>query len=241
MLAIVGALVGPSGACTNASVGNGEGEGTNLPADAAPEPDAAAEPDAAPTDAGSVGLTLTQSNSLDVIGGVSVSCFEAINSYYRVFDLGALGVQGDFTVQKVTFGVEECVSGAAGLQATVVLSTLDGELSLANLVRVASTDTVVPDVAFPENGELGGTLHEVPIEATVPAGSVLVVELTHRAFAEDQSFLVGANRAGETGDTFVRSPACGENEPTAASEIETEEGDPVNMQWVLVLAGQTNR
>jgi len=228
-------------ACSNASVGGSDGEGTGVRADAAGIPDAGGDgsgPDAAaPDGAGGGGpLTLSQSNSLDIIGGVSVACFEAINSYYRVFDLNMIGVVGDLEVSKVTFGVEECVSGGVGLPATVVLSTLDGDLSLANLTLLASADTVIPDVALPPEGELGGALREVPIAATVPAGSVLVVEMTHRAFAADQSLLIGSNRAGKP-TTFLRAPACDENEPTPAEEIEDEDGTPVRMDWVVVVEG----
>lgn len=198
--------------------------------DASPLADAADLPEA---DAGVV--VLTHSSTLDVIGGVSVACFEAVNSYYRVFDLAKEGIEGDIRVKKVTLGVEECVSGGVGLPATVILSTLDGPFVLANMERIASAQTNIPDVAFPQEGEVGGALHEVEIDAIVPAGSTLVVELTHRAFGEDQSLLVGANREDLDEPTFLRAPACGEGEPTPSSEIDDENGDPANMSWVLVV------
>ena len=235
-------------ACNLAEVGvSKEDAGTGGRADASSPPDR----DASVIDAGIGGddadppqpdagrITLTHSNNLDVIGGVSIACFEAVNSYYRVFDLAEEGITGDLHVSKVTFGVEECVSGGVGLEATVILSTLDGPLMLANMERIDAAETVIPDVAFPDEGEVGGALHEVAMNAVIPAGSTLVVELTHRAFGADQALLMGANRDDLEEPTFLRAPACGEGEPTPSSQVDDENGDPANMSWVLVLEGET--
>jgi hypothetical protein len=233
-------------ACNLAEVGVSKDTGTGDAADASP-PDrdgsvidasiVGEDADPPGPDAGQV--TLTHSDNLDVIGGVSVACFEAVNSYYRVFDLVAEGIERDLHVSKVILGVEECVSGSVGLPATIILSTLDGPFVLANMERIAAKETVVPDVAFPPEGEAGGVLHEVEMDAIIPAGSTLVVELTHRAFGADQLLLVGANRDDLEDVTFLRAPACGESEPTPSSEVDDEEGDPSNMSWVLVVEGES--
>ena len=234
-------------ACNLAEVGVEDGEGNGDRPDAAASTDSS--PDSSLVDAGPLAdadrpqadagvLTITHSSSLDIIGGVSVACFEAVNSYYRVFDLAREEIAGDVRVRKVTFGVEECVSGGAGLPATVILSTLDGPLRLANLERIATAQTNIPDVAFPDEGEVGGALHEVEMDALIPAGSTLVVELTHRAFGEDQTLLVGANREDLDEPTFLRAPACGEGEPTPSSEVPDENDDPANMSWVVVVEAE---
>lgn len=233
-------------ACNLAEVGVGKDDaGTGGQADAAADApdssliDASPLPDAGDQPQPDAGVfELTHSDSLDIIGGVSVACFEAVNSYYRVFDLAAEGIEGDVRVRKVTLGIEECVSGGVGLPATVILSTLDGPFVLANLERIASAQTNIPDVAFPDEGEVGGALHEVQINALVPAGSTLVVELTHRAFGQDQSLLIGGNRENLKDPTFLRAPACGEAEPTPSSEVDDENGDPANLSWVLVVEAE---
>ncbi len=230
-------------ACSSAKVGDAEGEGSSevdagnlgggLPDGGGPATglDAAAPP----PDAGQV--RLTQSFSEDVIGLNSVACPEAVNSYYRVFDLAAEGVTGPIEVKQVTFGVEESVSGSGGLDATVVLYTLDGALALANLDLVIAADTVIPDVAEPPGGEAGGLHHVVPIEATIEPGSTLVVEVTHPGLNQDQSLLMGSNRAGQSGSTFLRAPECGDDEPTRSEDIETDDGEQPVMHWVLVVEG----
>jgi len=238
-----------SGACTNAKVGDatggvdgadagGGGGGGGSAADAG---GGGADPlaDAAPSAPDAGPLTLTHSQSLDIVGFNSVTCFEAVNSYYRVFDLDALGIDGPISVNKVTFGVEECLSGAAGLPATVKLHTLEGGLALGNLTQIAAADTLIPDVAVPDEGELGGLLHEVAIESPVPAGSTLVVEVTHPGLNQDQSLFMGSNRAGESDPSYLRAPECDTNEPTPAAMVPDEEGNFPTMHWVLVVDGQT--
>jgi hypothetical protein len=245
--------------CATAKVGDAEGAGETVDAggdngagdddDGDGGDDGLADaggstPDAAPPPQPSP-VTLTQSNSLDVIGFTSIACFEAVNSYYRVFNLATFGIDGPLEVNKVTFGVEECTSGTGGLPATVLLHTLegplqpDGRFQLANLTRLESAETTIPDVAFPDEGEVGGALHEVPIRTTVPAGSTLVVEVTHPGFTADQALLMGANGAGETGLTYLRAPECDTNEPTPAGQIEDENGNTPTMHWVMVVDGET--
>jgi hypothetical protein len=251
---VVIALVVPtllaSGACSSARFGDAEGEGSVIDAggivggrpDAADLPPAA---DAAPAPPTPRPVTLSQSNSDDIVGGTAVACFEAVNSYYRVFPLAQAGITGDLEVSGITFGVEEAVSGAAGLPATVLLHRLegtlgaDGEFQLSSLEDVNSVDTTIDDVAFPGEGDIGGDRHTVSITGTIPAGGTLVVEVTHPAFNVGQSLLMGSNTAGETGFTYLRAPACGTNQPTKANDIIDEDTDDnVIMHWVIEVIGK---
>jgi hypothetical protein len=237
-------------ACTSAKFGDGAGEDAGVESDAGGggfEP----APDAAPPAPDAGRIVLTQSQSMDIVGFTGVACFddddvETVNSFYRVFDLAAEGIAGPIQVTKVIFGVEESVSGSTGLPATVILRTLDGEftadqnqLVLANMSGppLGSAETVIPEVAFPGKGQLGGLLHEVPIQATVPAGSRLVVELTHQALEPGQALLMGANRLGQDGFTYWRAAACELAEPVNPDTIEDDAGDPFIMHWVLVVEG----
>ena len=240
-------------ACTSARVGDGEdGVGTSPDgggggggvgdqdsggggsADAAPS-----TPDAARQD-----VSLSQSDSLDIVGDNSVACggkttIDA-NSYYRVFDLGALGVNGPFQVETVTFGVQEATStDGTGRPATVKIHTLAGALQVNNLTEVTVEPTVIQELAPDPPGEIGGRMHEVSIDATVPAGSIMVVEVAHDALDDDEFLLMGSNRADQDGPTFVRSPTCGQGEPTDIDTLEDEEGNPIVMHWVLVVNGHT--
>jgi hypothetical protein len=239
-------------ACSSARFGDAEGEGTVADAGGDPgggTPDAGGigvpTPDAAPQTPTPIAVTLSQSTSDDIVGGTAVACFEAVNSYYRVFPLVQAGVEGDLQVSGVTFGVEEALSGAGGLPATVLLHKLEGTLGpdgafqLSSLELVNTVDTTISDVAFPGEGEIGGDRHTVSITGTIPAGGTLVVEVTHPAYDEGQSLLMGSNTAGETGFTYLRAPACDTNQPTKASDIVDEDtGDNVTMHWVLEVIGK---
>ncbi len=213
----------------------GGGGGGSPQADAAPS-----GPDAAPPQ----DISLSQSNSLEVVGDNSVACGDdtniEANSYYRVFDLAALGVAGPLQVENVIFGVQEASSAdGSGQPATVKIHTLDGALQVNNLTELASQDTVIQELAPDPPGEIGGRLHEVAIDAAVPAGSLMVVEVAHGALPDDEFLLMGSNRASQDAPTFLRSPFCGVGEPTDADTIEDDEGNLVVMHWVLVVGGRS--
>ena len=241
-------------ACANARVGDGEdgvgaapdsggGGGVGDQDGGGGEPPGA---DASPggADAAVQDLSLSQSRSLEIVGDNSVACGDkttiAANSYYRVFDLAALGVAGPFQVETVTFGVQEATStDGSGRPATVKIHTLDGALQVNNLSEVATQETVIQELAPDPPGEIGGRLHEVSMDAAVPAGSIMVVEVAHDDLDEDEFLLVGSNRAKQDAPTFVRSPFCGVGEPTDADSFEDEENNPVVMHWVLVVDGRS--
>ncbi len=178
------------------------------------------------------------------MGDNSVACGDdvaiAANSYYRVFDLAALGVTGPLQVETVTFGVQEATSvDGSGQPATVKIHTLEGALQIDNLTEVASQNTVIQQLAPDPPGEIGGRLHEVSVDASVPAGSIMVVEVAHGALEQDEFLLIGSNRANQDGPTYIRSPFCDVGEPTDADTIDDENGDPIVMHWVLVVAGRS--
>jgi hypothetical protein len=255
-LAIAGALA--CGGCTSARLGDVGDDSNGSSSDAGGgglggEPDAGGggidpTPDAAPPQPDAAvpqPLTLTQSDSQNIVGDNSVACgpdvdhFSA-NSYYRVFDLPALGVTGPLEVSKVTFGLQECTSNDGnGLAAVVTLHTLVGALQVANLTEVAHKDITIQELAPDPPGTVGGRLNEVTLDATVPAGSVLVVEVSHDALDDGEFLLMGSNRAGQTGPTFVRGAECGVGEPRDVDTLTDDGGDPIVMHWVLEVDGQT--
>lgn len=256
-IALVGALT--SAACTNARLGDRDDEGNGSAADAGgevgdqpdagpgggqPEPDAGGgqpEQDAAPELAP---ITLSHSNSLDIVGDNSVACGPndftvSAQSYYRVFDLTALGLTGPLHIEKVKIGIQQSTSSdGKGHQADVALYTLDGELQLDNLTNLTRTTITVRELAPDDPGDVGGLLRDVAIEATVPAGAVLVVELSHGDLPEGDSLLIGSNQAAQTGPTFTRAAFCGDDEPIDTDDIEVG-GDQVLMHWVLQVDGLT--
>jgi hypothetical protein len=227
-------------------IGNGEGteaDGGAPGGGSEPEPGPDADPNDPPDPGGGGGggggggddgdgdgdgdeVTLSQTNSDAIDDGNSEACVELDdneaptrtleNSYYRAFDLAAEGIEGDFQVSSVLFGVDESTAPDDSAQpATVRLHILDGdELLLENLDEIASQNI---DIAPQELTTL-----EVPIEATVPAGSTLVFELfVPSTDQQGEFFFIGSNSEGQRAPSFVRAPddGCDFDEPTDLADI----------------------
>jgi gliding motility-associated-like protein len=159
-------------------------------------------------------VRLSHSFNDDILDGNSVACVNgfghADNSYLRVYDLNQFGygIGNDFDVTNVQFGVELAV-GAGGSQPAVVnLYTLSGPLTYANLTLVATQNITIPDQSE--------TLFNLPITATIPGGSTLVVELfTPNGQSVGNFFYIGSNSYSQTDLSYGVFPDCGPySEPT---------------------------
>jgi hypothetical protein len=169
---------------------------------------------------------ITHSVSQTITSSSSVSCnaggLHTDNSYMRVFDLvNDFSISGPISVTSVDFGIE-LADGATGSQpVTVNIYTLSGSLLFSNLTLIASQPISVPDQSL--------TILNVPISASIPAGSLLVVEIyTPDGQISGNSFFVGSNGLGQTGPTYLAAADCGVPQPTNTALI----GFP-NMHFVL--------
>ena len=140
----------------------------------------------------------------------SVSCnsggFHTDNSYYRRFDLPSFGIDGDFEVCNVTIGVEVANDGGgAGQPLTVNLYTWPTFPANTGTL-VGTADVTVQDQAL--------SVLSIPVTATLPAGSALVVEVfTPSGIADSNEFFIGTNTAGETAPSYIKAASCGINSP----------------------------
>ena len=189
--------------------------------DAAPRADAATVP---PTDGEASEITLRQTESDQILDNNSIACVEQPegvpirnleNSYYRVFDLAAEGIDDTFAVSSVRIGVESAVKADNGNQpATVRLHTLAGELLIQNMTEIASRPVDIPPT---QQGSI-----DVPISADVVGGSALVVELfVPEAPDEGTLFFMGSNNLGQRAPSYLRAPATGCDfiEPTEFADV----------------------
>lgn len=223
-----GMASGDGGDDTGDATGDGSGDGVDLPdAGGGGLPDAGHQdpPDAGDTGGGPV--TITHSNSMALEASTGVSCQSTFgdkkNSWYRLFDLPAMGITGAVDVNKVTFGVQVADSGGGTQPVTVKLHRLQGEFVVGNLSELARAKINVPDERL--------QLHEVPITTTVPAGSTLVAEVSvPNGEFQGYYFFPGANSAGQSGPTYVKSE-CGASQPTDAATL-----DPPFPDFHLVLS-----
>jgi hypothetical protein len=157
---------------------------------------------------------LTQSNSQSIVPASSVSCNNSTehtdNSYYRVFDLGQLGIDGDFSVTEVEVGIESATSSLGTQPIQVKLYELSGAFTTANLLSLGSA-----------NGNVADTIEEVlpfPVSGTATASSKLVVEFFTPAGVGNLLY-IGSNNLGETGPSYIRALDCVIDEPSTCSSI----------------------
>ncbi|HLU68796.1 MAG TPA: hypothetical protein VKZ63_21090 [Kofleriaceae bacterium] len=242
MARAIAALVAALGiAACNAAVGDPSGSPAEAPApvDAGTpggeeEDDGSGSPDAAPVE-----RELSQSASEEIAPQTGIACIEQDdttdpptpvehreNSYYRLFDLEALGVVGRLDVEEVSFGIESASSPEGSQPASLVLHALSvDDFKVAQLTQLASVSLTIPNQ--------GAGITTVPVAVSVPPGSKLAVELlVPEGDGTGRLFFIGANAAGQTGPTYLRAPACGVVEPTDMADI----GFP-DVHFVLTVSG----
>lgn len=170
-------------------------------------------------------VTLTQTTSQTLKDANSIACADSGDgttrgaSYYRVFDLPALGINKPFTVSKITFQVETCtrLSGAGCTTVAAHVGTYSGTvgggtLSLASRTVLATNATVTVPAG-------SATTVEAPITATIPAGQKLIIDIEAPDQANTYSFFVGSNDGGESGFGYILSSGCSVNQPTNISAV----------------------
>ncbi len=186
-------------------------------------------------------VVITQSVSSTVDGG-GVSCgnsgagYTTENSYWRLFDLAAMGFNDDITLTSVDMGVRVALNGNPSLSTSLRFYTLEGEFLIENL-------TLIDEVEWSaQEGEPQAYLLNLPISDTivVPGGSMFVVEWftpsgdpAETGYENPIDIRYGRNTEGETGPTYLSSESCAITEPTPTSEI----GEFGHLHWVLFVNG----
>lgn len=160
--------------------------------------------------------TITQSTSSAITPGAAVSCnggsptfLHTDNSYYRAFTLSSFPVLTlpQFRVDTVSFGVETANDAAgAGQPVTVNLwRSSANPPTLATLTAVSSDAINLPDSA-------SGTVFTANIASQpvfIVATDILVVEIfTPSGQATNNSFFMGSNAGGQSGQSFIRAASC---------------------------------
>ena len=161
---------------------------------------------------------ITHSSSQAITPLNSVSCNNASghtdNSYWRAFNMTTFVGGSDYNVTSVSFGVEEA-TGAGGTQPVTVrlYTNSGGAFPAGTRTQIATTTIQVLDSA-------SGTVLNVPLVATVPAGSELVMEVfTPNGQATGNFFFIGSNTAAETGPSYLSAADCGLATPTDTATI----------------------
>jgi hypothetical protein len=187
--------------------------------------------------------TITQSASQAIVPLNSVSCNSpaghADNRYFRAFTLPSFGINNAFEITSVDIGIEEATAGVArGAGAKSISKSKKGKSiggSPTGNSQPVTINLYTSSTAFPTGypgsltligttsimvADQSGTVLNVPITATAPAGSQLVVEVfTPSGEKVGNFFFIGSNSAGETGPSYILAADCGITTPTATSAI----------------------
>ena len=180
-------------------------------------------------------VTLSRSESNYVIPGTvacynSTSMYTPTNTYWRAYNLAALGVTTDFTARSVTIGIETAAATAGSQTITVKLYTNTGAAFPGGTrTQISSNDFTVPNITAPTI-----MTFNLPTPVVVPAGTnELVFSVTSQDFSTTgNSFFIGSNAAGETASSYISAAGCSITTPTSYSAI----GYP-NVNIVLAVNG----
>ena len=162
-----------------------------------------------------VPVVITHSVSQSIVPG-TVTCNAAgipdENSFYRDFDLANdFGISDDFNVSSVEFGVEE-ITGPVSLTMNIYSTAGPFPTGFPGSLTLQGTANFTVDV--PNNL----TIVSVPLNATIPAGAIMVYEMKINLGALNV-FFPGSNAAGQTGVSWIASAACGITSPTDFAAI----------------------
>jgi subtilisin-like proprotein convertase family protein len=177
---------------------------------------------------------LSQTTSQSIGPTIQIGCqaggFHTDNSYWRSYNLGALGLPGALTVNTLTFGIERADANGTGTTqpVTVRLYTSSAAFPAGVLTQVATQTVQVPDQI--------NSLFTVNLAAppTVPANAILVYEV----FTPDgrppvnNIFFIGSNNLGQSQPCYISAVACGVPTPVTLASL----GFP-NMHIVMNIGG----
>ncbi len=164
-------------------------------------------------------VTITHNNSQAIVPLLGLTCQNAgittDNSFYGVFDLANdFGISGDWEIEQIQFGVDN-VTGAPGDSYPIAITffTTDNGSPQGNLTIIGDTFTTVSS---------GDALAVVEVDVDpgviVPAGAVLVVELT---VANDgqTGFRLGATDVPSNDDSWILAADCGLTDPATYASL----------------------
>jgi hypothetical protein len=166
-------------------------------------------------------ITVTQSSTQAITALNSVSCNNGTghtdNSYFRAFDLAALGAPAGLDVCEVQVGIEQATSaGGTGQPMTVNLYTSDPLFPggfPGSLTSIGTASISLPDAA-------SNTVYSIPVTGSAAAGSELVVEVfTPDGTVDGNLIFIGSNADAETGPSYLVAAGCGITTPTTTAGI----------------------
>ena len=130
----------------------------------------------------------------------------------------------DFIVDRVEFGVVVAPDTEAGTEMSVAIWAWDSGSTFPE-----GTGVELGRASYLSTPADQGTVVSVPLAATVPAGSVMVYEVTH---AGDTTFRIAGNEEGQTGVSWIATDgSCGLGGITDLADIDFPTYSTVMNVW----------
>lgn len=166
----------------------------------------------------------------------SVACigngktYTADNNYSRVFDLADFGINYQFKITKIAFGVE---SVNKPLQVGVQVYQSIGTYPFGTTALLSNYEV---DVVPADGGNMVSTSEG--LSTVIPANGKFVVEVSHNGKAKLESFFMGTHVGGQTGPSFLSTETCKFATPTATGTGQLAAYQ--DAQWVMTITGENN-
>ena len=163
----------------------------------------------------------------------SVSCNIEGNAYSmenrvsRSFFLNDFDIQNDFQIHKVSFAIQNVLNiPATGFPVTVNIYTSEGAYPSGQLTLKATKEVVIQE----------SEMHTVDtdLEALIPAGSEVVMEIHYDGQRYDSAIWIGANGFNDHAPSYVQSGDCGIFVPTEVGEL----GGADNARFIMSIEGE---
>lgn len=150
----------------------------------------------------------SSSASCNVVG----NAYSLENRASRSFFLNDFDIQNDFQIHKVSFAIQNVLFlPANGFPVTVNIYTSEGAYPTGELTLRATADVVVTE----------SEMHtiDVDLEALIPAGSEVVMEIHYNGEPINSALWLGANGFTDDAPSYIQSDGCGIFEPTEVRDV----------------------
>ncbi|MDC8104191.1 MULTISPECIES: T9SS type A sorting domain-containing protein [Chryseobacterium] len=162
--------------------------------------------------------------------GSQANGYTADNSYYRVFKLSDYGINYNYNITNIAFGVQ---TANTTFPVEVNLYTLAGTFPTGTPTLLGTANVNVAPANVGQMVSTGATLSQV-----VPAGGTFVVEIYHdgSTATPPQSFYLGTHPGAQTGPSYLSSETCGIDTPIATGTGAL--AGFASARWVMTITGQ---
>ena len=165
----------------------------------------------------------SSSASCNVVG----NAYSMENRVSRSFFLNDYDIQNDFQIHKVSFAIQNVLNlPPDGFPVTVNIYTSEGAYPTGELTLKASKEVVVTQS---ETHTI-----DVDLEALIPAGSEVVMEVHYNGQQLGSALWVGANGFTDNAPSYVQSDQCEIFEPTEVTDI----GGIDNSKYIMSIEGE---